>query len=107
MARWFTTLINVRNVGGFARLRNKFQKMTEKINACFLYHDGCVQQSVTQLDDLVKRADAIFCPIDCISHGAVDRIKTVSRNELKDCVFLRSASLSSFKDRIVQYARRV
>ena len=91
-------------VGGFARHRAKFQKLTEMINGCFLYHDGGVQQSVYQLDELIKRADAIFCPIDCISHDAVDRIKTLSKSECKDCVFLRSASLSSFKTRVVQYA---
>ena len=91
-------------VGGFSRHRNKFQKLTEAINGCFLYHDGGIQQSIYQLDDLVKRADAIFCPIDCISHGAVDRIKKLSKTECKDCVFLRSASLSSFQQKVGQYA---
>lgn len=93
-------------VGGYARHRNKFQRFTEKINGCFLYHDGGVQQSVYQLDELVKRADAVFCPVDCISHGAVDRIKSISRRECKDCVFLRNASLSSYRSRVTQYAAR-
>ena len=91
-------------VGGYARHRKKFQQLTESINGCFLYHDGGVQQSIYQLDDMVKRADAIFCPVNCISHGAVDRIKTLSKSECKDCVFLRNASLSSYRSKVVQYA---
>ena len=91
-------------VGGFSRHRDIFQKLTENINGSFLYHDGGTQQSVNQLENLVKRADAIFCPIDCISHNAMDHIKALSRNECKDCVFLRSASVSSYKNNVLKYA---
>lgn len=91
-------------VGGFSRHRNKFQQLTQSINGEFYYHDGGKQQSEHQLTEMVKKVDCIFCPVDCISHSAVDRIKTLAKSHCKDCVFLRSASLSSFNTGIRAYA---
>lgn len=91
-------------VGGYSRHRSKFQRMTESINGQFYYHDGGMQQSEHQLDDLVKKADAVFCPVDCISHNAMGRIKNLAKSQCKDCVFLKSASLSSFKNEVTRYA---
>lgn len=91
-------------VGGFSRHRRKFQKMTHSINGEFFYHDGGKQQSSHLLDNLVQKADCIFCPIDCISHDAIGRVKTLAKTHCKDCIFLRSASLSSFHQEIKRYA---
>lgn len=91
-------------VGGFSRHRVQFQKVTESINGQFFYHDGGLQQSEHQLDELVTKADVVFCPVDCISHNAMGRIKNLAKSQCKDCVFLKSASLSSFKNEISRYA---
>lgn len=91
-------------VGGFSRHRKKFQKITESIGGQFFYHDGGKQQSEHQLDDLVKKADAVFCPVDCVSHSAIGRIKSLVKSHCKDCIYLKSASLSSFKNEVNRYA---
>jgi hypothetical protein len=91
-------------VGGFSRHKDRFKPLIESINGEFLYHDGGIQQSTHLLNMMVKKADAVFCPIDCISHGAVGRIKTLTKTECKDCIFLRSPSLTSFKKEVMQYA---
>lgn len=91
-------------VGGFSRHRQKFNQLTRSINGEFFYHDGGMQQSEHLLNDLVRKADCIFCPIDCISHSAMGRIKSLAKTHCKDCIFLRSASLSSFNQEIRRYA---
>lgn len=91
-------------VGGFSRHRRKLQRMTNDINGKFFYHDGGKQQSEHVLDDMVKKVDCVFCPVDCISHSAIGRIKTLAKTHCIDCVFLRSASLSSFDAEIKRYA---
>jgi hypothetical protein len=91
-------------VGGFSRHKDRFKQLIESINGQFLYHDGGMQQSTHLLNMMVKKADAVFCPIDCISHGAVGRIKSLTKTECKDCIFLRSPSLTSFKKEVMQYA---
>lgn len=91
-------------VGGFSRHRKKFQQITESIGGQFFYHDGGKQQSEHQLDNLVKKADAVFCPVDCVSHSAIGRIKSLVKSHCKDCIYLKSASLSSFKNEVNRYA---
>jgi hypothetical protein len=91
-------------VGGFSRHKDRFKQLIESINGQFLYHDGGMQQSNQLLNMMVQKADAVFCPIDCISHGAVGRIKSLVKTECKDCIFLRSSSLTSFKKEVLQYA---
>ncbi|MBL4762667.1 MAG: DUF2325 domain-containing protein [Gammaproteobacteria bacterium] len=91
-------------VGGFSRHRKKFQQITHSCNGEFYYHDGGMQQSTHLLNSLIKKADCIFFPIDCVSHGAMGRIKSLAKTHCKDCVFLRSASLSSFDHEIRRYA---
>ena len=91
-------------VGGFSRHKDRFKQLIESINGQFLYHDGGLQQSTQLLNMMVKKADAVFCPIDCISHCAVGRIKSLTKTECKDCIFLRSPSITSFKKEVMQYA---
>lgn len=91
-------------VGGFSRHRDRFKQLIESINGQFLYHDGGMQQSNQLLNMMVQKADVVFCPIDCISHGAVGRIKSLAKTKCKDCIFLRSPSLTSFKKEVMQYA---
>ena len=91
-------------VGGFARHRKKFERLTRSMNGQFFYHDGGLQQSEHQLDELIRKADCVFCPVDCVSHSAINRIKNLSRRAQMDCVFLKSASISSFRQEVMRYA---
>jgi hypothetical protein len=91
-------------VGGFARHRKKFERLTQAMNGRFFYHDGGLQQSDHQLDEMIRKADCVFCPVDCVSHSAMGRIKDVARQRDMDCVFLKSASISSFRREVIRYA---
>lgn len=61
------------------------------------FHDGGLEQSLHILDDLVARADIVFCPVDCVSHGACLKAKRLCRRLSKSFVPLRSASTSHFR----------
>ena len=45
---------------------------------------------------LVSQADAVFCPIGCISHDACLRLKHLCKRHRKAFIPLRSAGLSGF-----------
>lgn len=62
----------------------------------FLHHDGGIEESVSRLDELVPRADIVFCPVDCVSHNASLRARALCRRHAKPFVPLRSASASHF-----------
>jgi hypothetical protein len=45
---------------------------------------------------MIHSADAVLCPVDCVSHDACLRIKRLCKRAAKRFVPLRSASLSAF-----------
>ncbi|MFO7640679.1 MAG: DUF2325 domain-containing protein [Candidatus Competibacteraceae bacterium] len=49
-----------------------------------------------QLWDVVRQADAVLCPLDCVSHDAVHRIKRFCERHTKPLVLLPRASLAAF-----------
>jgi hypothetical protein len=61
-----------------------------------LHHDGGIEDNELVLASMVSRADIIFFPVDCVSHGAAGTVKRTCRNAGKKYVPLRSAAVTSF-----------
>jgi hypothetical protein len=83
-------------VGGRDRQCAHFRALVEKGNGCFLHHDGGLEESGHRLGALLARADAVLCPLDCISHDAVNRIKQDCKRYGKPLKLLPRASLAAF-----------
>lgn len=84
-------------LGGRPNAIDRLKSIAEEINAEMFHHDGGVEQTVELIDGLVTRCDVVFCPIDCVSHGACERAKALCRKFEKPFVPLRSSGASSFK----------
>lgn len=83
-------------VGGRPGLGQHLRQLVERANGEFLHHDGGREEADAALAALLPRADAVLCPADCISHGAMARVKRICRQQAKPFMVLRSASLSAF-----------
>lgn len=83
-------------VGGRQSLCAHFRELVERRNGRFIYHDGGREDARAQLWDVVQQADAVFCPLDCVSHDAVHRIKRFCERNTKPLVLLPRASLAAF-----------
>lgn len=83
-------------VGGRDRQCVHFRSLVEENNGTFLHHDGGLNDGSQLLGSLLSKADMIFCPIDCISHKAVNRVKQFCGRTGKPLVLMRQASLSAF-----------
>jgi len=83
-------------VGGRQSLCAHFRELVERRNGRFIYHDGGREDARAQLWDVVRQADAVLCPLDCVSHDAVDRIKRFCERNTKPLVLLPRASLAAF-----------
>lgn len=92
-------------VGGHARARARFRQRVEKLNGKYLQHDGGMEDSRKRLPVLLQRADAVVCPLDCISHRAIDDIKSLCKREEKPMLLVRNASLSAFNDALSDIAQ--
>jgi hypothetical protein len=82
-------------VGGRSHQIPQLRALVERTGARFLHHDGGKEQSASLLPGLVSRADALYFPIDCVSHDAVATIKRLCRQLEKPYKPLRTASLAA------------
>lgn len=82
-------------VGGRFRQAPHFRDLVEKLNGFLFFHDGGREDGARRLDELLPRADVVVCPIDCISHGATDKIKRECQKLNIRFLPVRRSSLSS------------
>ncbi len=82
-------------VGGHHKMVAHYKQVVEHHGAEFLYHDGGRESSKHILPKLLSGADAVFCPVDCISHDACKCVKKICKRESKPFVMMRSSGVSS------------
>lgn len=82
-------------VGGLHRMVPHYRQLVENSGGRFMHHDGGKEVSRNLLPKMLLTADAVFCPIDCVSHDACNCVKTMCKRYRKPFVLMRSASLSS------------
>ncbi len=83
-------------VGGHQRLIPHLRSLVERANGALIHHDGGVDENSERLGNALSRGDAIFCPVDCVSHSACQVAKRLCKQRSKIFVPLRSSGLSSF-----------
>ena len=82
-------------VGGLHKMVPHYRQMVEHLGGCFVHHDGGKEVSRNILPRMLNTADAVLCPIDCVSHDACNCVKKICKRDQKPFVLMRSASLSS------------
>jgi hypothetical protein len=83
-------------VGGHCSLLPHLRRHAAARRVDLLHHDGGAEHSLHVLEGLVGCADAVFCPIDCVSHQACLAAKQLCRRLEKPFVPLRTGSGTCF-----------
>ena len=83
-------------IGGRSSQYSYFRQLVEQKNGTFIHHDGGREDGHQKLASIVSKADVVFCPLDCVSHNAMNAVKRHCQNNAKQLVFIPHASLSSF-----------
>lgn len=82
-------------VGGQHKMIAHYRKLIERQGGIFLHHDGGKEDSRQQLPKVLCSADAVVCPVDCVSHDACKKVKKICKQYSKPFVMMRSSGLSS------------
>jgi len=82
-------------VGGRSGMAVHYRELVESLGGQFVHHDGGREHAMSRLHQVLPRADAVLCPMDCVSHEAFHCVKQACRQCMKPCLAMRSASLSS------------
>ncbi|MBS1182105.1 MAG: hypothetical protein H6Q99_1985 [Proteobacteria bacterium] len=83
-------------IGGRPRTVSRMRDLVERCRGSLIHHDGGAEQSAEALDGVLVRADVVMFPVDCVSHTAVEKLKTICGRMNKTYLPLSSASYSSF-----------
>jgi len=82
-------------VGGMTRMETLYRRLIEDSGGIFEYHDGYVNGGTKQLENCLKRADIVLCPVNCNSHAACSLVKNLGKKHNKRVHMLSSFSLST------------
>jgi hypothetical protein len=94
-------------VGGRCSLVSHYKVLAERFGCKLLHHDGGREQSAHRLWELLGTADAVVCPVDCVSHEACSLVKQACKGCLKPLVLARSSGLSSLARSLAELGQAV
>lgn len=83
-------------VGGRSGSVDAYRRIVEQRGGNFTHHDGGLEESLHRIDAALAAADLVVCQAGCISHNAYWRVKEQCKRTGKQCVFIKSAGLTSF-----------
>lgn len=82
-------------VGGHHKMVARYRQLVEQCGGRFMHHDGGKETSRNLLPKMLLTADAVVCPIDCISHDACTRAKKMCKQYQKPFVPMRTSGISA------------
>ena len=91
-------------IGGRGSQYTHFRQLVEQQNGTFVHHDGGREDGHQKLASIVSKADVVLCPLDCVSHTAMNAVKRHCQNNTKQLVFIPHASLSAFSKGLEEVA---
>lgn len=83
-------------VGGRSSLLAHYRALAGRLGIRLIHHDGGVEESLSRLPEMIKGADAVICPTDCVSHSAYYQLKRQCKRSGKPCLLFKGAGVSGF-----------
>lgn len=83
-------------VGGQKKLYPAYRQIVEDAGGIFISFHGATDTPISYLRTLLKDADLIICPIDCICHEAFFVTQEYSKQSSKPCVILDKSRITTF-----------
>ena len=92
-------------VGGVERMESAYRKLIEGNGGIFEYHDGHMKGGKKLLENQLKRADVVLCPININSHNACSAVKKYSKKHRKHVQMLASSGLNAISQALFEIER--
>jgi hypothetical protein len=91
-------------IGGRVALVSQYRALAERLGIRLVHHDGGQEEALSRLPDMIKGADAVICPTDCVSHAAYYQAKRHCKLTGKPCLLFKGAGISSFALALTQFS---
>lgn len=83
-------------VGGRIKLYPEYGRLIENYGGSFSAFHGGSDDHLENLPELLKKADMIICPVDCVNHDAFLAVKYYCKYSGKPCVLLDRSEVNTF-----------
>ena len=90
-------------VGGITKMEAFYRKLIEGNGGIFEYHDGYIKGGKRGLENQVRRADVVLCPVNCNSHNACSVVKKLGKKYSKPVHMLAGSGLSTISRTLLEY----
>ncbi len=94
-------------IGGLTKASIHYEEAIHQLGGSCVRHDGNAHQGHCKLAKVIRQADVVFCPVDCVSHGTATSTKKLCRTLDKPCYFLRSSGISHIREKLREVALNV
>ena len=84
-------------IGGLTRASGHYEQTISELGGLCMRYEGSANQGHKKLARIIRQANVVFCPVDCVSHGAA---KKLCRSLDKPCHFLRSSGISHLRQKL-------
>lgn len=90
-------------VGGITKMEFLYRQLIEENGGTFEYHDGYMNRGSSGLENRVRRADVVLCPVNCNSHTACLMVKKLGKKYDKPVEMLSGSSVNAISQALQEY----
>ena len=87
-------------IGGLTKASGHYEQTISDLGGLCMRYEGSANQGHKKLASIIRQADVVFCPVDCVSHGTASAAKKLCRSLDKPCHFLRSSGISHVREKL-------
>ena len=87
-------------IGGLTKAAGHYEQTINELGGLCVRYEGSANQGHKKLASIIRQADVVFCPVDCVSHGTASATKKLCRSLDKPCHFLRSSGVSHVRKKL-------
>ena len=87
-------------IGGLTKASGHYEQTISELGGLCMRYEGSANQGHKKLARIIRQADVVFCPVDCVSHGTASAAKKLCRSLDKPCHFLRSSGISHLRQKL-------
>ena len=91
-------------IGGLTKASGHYEQAISDLGGLCMRYEGSANQGHKKLARIIRQADVVFCPVDCVSHGTANAAKKLCRSLDKPCHFLRSSGISHVREKLREVA---
>ena len=84
-------------------MESLYRQLIEKNGGIFEYHDGHMKGGTKGLENRVRRADVVLCPVNINSHNACSVVKKMVKKHGKSVQMLAGSGLGVVSQALVEY----